>query len=60
MNGAQEQLPSMRPTRRFGKRSRMPPDVKQVATNMIPSGWLKGCQSISLSRCSLKAKSGFR
>ena len=60
MNGAHEQLPSSSPTRSFGKRSRIPPEVKQVATNMMPSGWLNGCHSMSLSRCSLKAKSGLR
>ncbi len=36
MKGAHEQLPSSRPTRSVGKRSRIPPEVKQVATNMMP------------------------
>src|SRR5579871_4083954 len=59
-NGAHEQLPSSNPRRSDGKRSRIPPDVKHVITNIIPSGWLNGCHSINLSSCSLNAKSGFK
>src|ERR1700685_1945305 len=48
-HGAHEQLPSSSATFKPGKRSSTPPPHRQAVTNWMPSGWLKVCQSISLS-----------
>ena len=58
-HGAHEQLPSSSATRSFGKRSSTPPAVRLTAAAMMPSGWLKVCHIISLSKISSE-KSGLQ